>query len=129
MELLQSVLITVLVEPSLGSSTGLAFYSLELVAAVHAILLLFKPEWNGLVCHPHVSLSRAYVGEMFIEIMRASKLSLASYSIWTTPVASSFCRDTCIHSTTSLLLDGDIGHLSSSTHFQYITQPFLYIRH
>ena len=80
MELLQSVLITVLAEPSLGSSTGLADYNLELVAAVHAISLLLKPGWNDLVTHPHISLSRAYVGEMFIEIMRAFKLSLASYS-------------------------------------------------
>ena len=76
-----------LFEPSLGSSNGLACYSLHLhnpgaggCCARH--LLAFNSGWNCLVTHPHVSLSRAYIGEMFVEIMRAFNLSLVSYSLW-----------------------------------------------
>ena len=119
------MLIMVLVEPSLGSSTGLAFYSLKLVAAVHVILLLSRPGRNGLVCHPHVSLSRAYVGEIFIEIMRAFKLSLASYSKYVDDIGVfEFFRNTCIRSTTCSPFEPDIGH-SLFTLPHYYSHPSL----
>ena len=49
------------------------------MAAVHAILLLYKLGWNGLITHPNISLSRAYVGEMFIAILRTFTTSLVLY--------------------------------------------------
>ena len=67
------------------------------MAAVHAILSLFKPGWNGSVTHPHISLPRAYVVEMFIEILRTFKISLVLYCELV--VFFELFRDYYIHST------------------------------
>ena len=117
-----------LLSHSFGSSTGLAYYSLQLhnpgaggCCARH--LIAFEPGWKGLVTHPHVSLSRAYIGKMFIEIMRA-------FNLFASIIFHVAGRQSCLHVPfvihayilpTSFLLDLDVGHpfpnlLQYSTH-------------
>ena len=96
------------------------------MAAVHAILLLYKLGWNGLVTEPHILLSYACVGEMFIETLRAFKISLELYSKLVVSLSSSMMHIFILP--TNPLLDWDIRHPFLG-YFQINTHKSLNVHH